>query len=504
VNKVISFILPVALMLFTAQFAQAQIKLEAENAHQILAPFKIISNSTASGGRLVVRPAGGTTARGVMTFNLSITQAGNYYLTARAYAENTSSNSVLVRVNGGDRILWTMPVKDVWQMVRFSKTLSFAKGNQVLQIYSDKPDTGIDRLELQLVSPSPTPTPTPTPSPTPKPSPSATPAPSATPTPSPTPSPTPAPVTGLTRGLWVWTTSQVLASSSETDLFIQMCVQSGITDVYLYLVQNDYSAKAAGLKNLNSLLRAKGIRPWGLEGYRGYFSDSYGPQGIYNVVNAMISFNAGAAANQKFYGFQSDMEPQDGQGSEFPNTFHNDLTNSQLSTTSGGVWYASQAQDREMLLRDWLQIHAKLKSMTLANGLKLGAAMPSWTDDYYGQEVSVTYNNIRQGVMKHMMGILDEYAIMSYNVDPNNAANRVRGELQYADTLPVDRRPRVFAGVETHKGVGGSISYGDSATKNSRTAVLSDIATLNSLLKSYSSFGGVNIHDWEGWKGLRP
>lgn len=452
----------------------ASVVIEAELANQIVAPFQINNNSTASGGKLVVKPSG-KKGTGRVTYNLNITSPGKYVLSARVYAASSASNSLAVQLNAGVQTLWTLPVAEVWNTAKFNNELTLGSGAQTLHIYSREADVGLDKIELTLVS--------------------------STPSPSPTPSPTP---TNAARGLWVWTTSEVLASATQTDQLIQLSAFSKVTDVYLFLTRAEYQTKAHLLRQLNSRLNAVGIRSWGLEGYRGYFSDSYGPQNLYDTVNALINFNTSATVNERFYGFHSDMEPQDGQGAEFKNTFHNGLTDSQLSTTGGGVWHATQALDREMLMRDWIKMHTDLSIRLRGVGLKYGAAMPSWTDDYYGQEVSATYNGARKGVMKHIMPLLDDYVVMSYNTNTTNAVNRVIGELKYADTLPLAQRPRVHAAVETHRGPGATVSYGDHATKNSRTAVLADIEILRSLLQVYSSFGGIDIHDWVGWRDIRP
>ena len=151
-------------------------------------------------------------------------------------------------------------------------------------------------------------------------------------------------------------------------------------------------------------------------------------------------------------------------------------------------------------MRDWLEIYSTMKTTLQQSGLEFGAAMPSWVDDYFGEEVQVTFNGTRQGVMKHMMAILDEYVVMSYNTNPSNAAFRLNGELLYADSLSV--RPRIYAAMETHSGPGPTVSYGDHPEKGTKTIVLQDLGIIDSILSSHASFKGVCIHDWVGWTAL--
>ena len=296
----------------------------------------------------------------------------------------------------------------------------------------------------------------------------------------------------LARGMWAWNTSDILGDKSAASSFVQAAKAAGVTDVYLYLKAGDYTAEQGALANLNQQLAHAGIASWGLEGWRGYFSDSYGPKQLYAAADALVGFNARVAADARFAGFHSDMEPQDGQG-EGRSLFHNGLADSQLTT--------AQAADRATLMKDWLTIQSTLNSKMDAAHLLFGASMPSWTDDYYGEEVQVTWSGVRQGVMKHMMNLVDDYVVMSYNTNPANAANRVVGEVTWADQLA--SHPRVFAAVETHAGVGVGVSYGDDPAKNSKFAVLADMDAIADDLSQHSSFAGVSIHDWVGWHGLQ-
>ena len=306
-----------------------------------------------------------------------------------------------------------------------------------------------------------------------------------------------------TRGMWVWGTQDVLEDRDEQDLLIATAKSTGVTDLFLYFSRCDYTAMEYEIQNFISMLSANGIHAWGLEGSRAFFSDHDSPDEMYANVDALIAYNSKVAPNQRFIGFQSDMEPHDEQKAGRISTFHNDLCDSELNTRGGGVWYSTEAMDREMLMRDWLQIHENLAGKLHAAGLRMGAAMPKWTDDYYGEEILVTYKGLRQGVMKHMMWIVDDYAIMSYNTDPKKVINAVIGEVTYANSLPAYLRPRIYAGIETDLEVGEQVSYADTSGKNSKAAVFADIAIMEQILNPNISFCGVNIHSWDGWRRLR-
>jgi hypothetical protein len=315
---------------------------------------------------------------------------------------------------------------------------------------------------------------------------------STDPQPAPAPAPEPAPTANSDGGMWVWNTREVITDVTKLTAFISSVQQAGLDDVYLYLRSGDYRAYEAELKGALAALSAAGIKAWGLEGYRGYFSDMYGPAGLYAAADSLVAYNTKVAPNQRFAGFMSDLEPQDGADAEAPTHFHNGIPDSKLTF--------QQAAEREALMRDWITMHDTLSDKMHAAGLKYGASMVSWVDDYYGEEVTATYNGVDKGVMKHIMPLIDDYVVMSYNTDPANAANRLKGELQFADTLT--NGPRVYAAVETHTGVGSTISYGDSPTKDSKAAVLNDIKIIDEQLSVSKSFAGVSIHDWVGWELL--
>ncbi len=311
--------------------------------------------------------------------------------------------------------------------------------------------------------------------------------------------------TTTARGMWVWNTSDLLNNTSEANNFATQAQAAGVTDAYLFLREHDYVNQETSLRALLTTLSSKGITAWGLEGSRGYFSDSYGPTNFYDTAIALVNFNKRVpAGGVKFAGFHSDMEPQDGQTDGdvvFPNNFHNGIADTQLS--------ASFLAQRRTLMADWLTILASTSQKVRTNGLKFGIAAPSWVDSYCSEPdyticapIQGTHNGQLKPVMEHLMSFTDDYVVMSYNTDPANAANRVAGEAQYASNLPIGSRPRVQAAIETHIIGAPHVSYADTVGKKSRAVALADMTTIKNTLSIYSAFAGVAIHDWLGWKGL--
>ena len=307
----------------------------------------------------------------------------------------------------------------------------------------------------------------------------------------------------LTRGIWVWNTTTILSSASQICDLVAGTQHIGISDIYLYMAPSFYSQYTATLQNLISSASSAGMRVWGLDGDRGYLDDSVGPSNFYAGIENLIAYNCSVRANERFFGLQADIEPQD---DATHTSFHNEVADSALSTQPGsGAWQATQAQDREMLMRSWVTIHQTARGMLHAQGLRFGAAMIFWTQCYCDEEVRVSFpgsRDKRQGVMKYMMPLLDEYVVMSYNTSPSNAASRVAVQAAYASTLPAASRPRVYGSMEVSTRVGANVSYGDTAGKNSKAIVMQDMAVMNEALRQHSAFKGIAFHHWESWQAM--
>jgi hypothetical protein len=243
------------------------------------------------------------------------------------------------------------------------------------------------------------------------------------------------------------------------------------------------------------------MRVWGLDGDRGYLNDSAGPSNFYAGIDNLIAYNCSVTADERFFGLQADIEPQD---DSTHTSFHNELADSALSREPGsGKWQDTQAQDREMLMRSWITIHHTARDMLHAQSLHFGAAMPFWTECYCDEEVKVNFprsTNKRHGVMKYIMSLVDEYVVMSYNTSPSNAASRVAVQAAYASTLPVAVRPRVYGSMEVSASVGVNVSYGDTPGKNSKAAVMRDMVIMTETLSQHSAFKGIAFHHWSSWQ----
>jgi hypothetical protein len=310
------------------------------------------------------------------------------------------------------------------------------------------------------------------------------------------------------QGMWLWKTQDALASAAAQTQLLNIAQAAGVTDVYMYMDANilTNATQTAALSSLlTNKLTPNHIKLWALDGCRCYFNDRNGAVALYKNVDAMIAFNAKMPTEARFAGFMLDLEPQDDSSGD-RNSFHNEIADSALSTLTGGVWLTSQSADREALMQNWVDMFRTVNVKLKAAQLRTAGSMVFWIDGYLGGPVQVTYADaqgvlVRKPVAQHLMHFIDDYVVMTYNVDPSNAASRAEAAAKYADTLPPAERPRISASMETHDlKYPNTISYANAADdKKFKSVVLLDREMIKAKLAAYTAFGGVSLHDYEGW-----
>lgn len=318
----------------------------------------------------------------------------------------------------------------------------------------------------------------------------------------------------LRKPMWVWNTGAVIGNVSETNILINECLETGITDLYLYtsgtMVTN--TSSKANMKTFIKKASCNNIRVWGMDGWRGYFSDQCGPSGFYQNIQRVINYNEESQDDEKFIGFHGDNEFhafEDACGAS--NVFHWNKSDNALSTTTGGLWKGSEKADRDSLVADFVKQTDIATAMCHGAGIEYGLAIMSWVTGYPHQGVGnqttplyAVYKGVNKPLYHHLMDYVDEYVVMSYHT---NVISKVipmcTNEVTYGDLLPAATRPRIISGVETYCGVDQYVSYCDTPGEDNKAHVKSEMDQHIEGLGTYDSYSGVAIHDWEGWKGLR-
>lgn len=294
--------------------------------------------------------------------------------------------------------------------------------------------------------------------------------------------------------MWVWDFADIIGNSTKEDLLINTCVNSDVADIYCYTYGSFLTTNLAAVQSFIADCSLNNIRVWGLDGDRSYFADADGSSDLLDSIQSVIDYNDVSAPNQSFYGFHIDCEPADAGGYT---AFHNGIASSALSTTPGsGSWQSTQALDRENLMRNWVSIHEDSFALCSANDLKLGSALPTWFDDYFGEPIACTYNSITQNVYLHIRNYCNHISLMSYSTNPKNVIDRCLYEIVNCGDATIG------ISVETHAGPGTGVSYADTAGKNTPAAVFADIDTAHQRFSQYPGYTSFHIHDWEGWSAL--
>lgn len=126
---------------------------EAE-AGIVTAPMKIVSASSASGGKYVVQTT--DTGKGSVKYSVTIPTAGQYRLSAKVIASSGSSNSVYYSLDGGNTSTWNFPdnLKD-WAWAS-GPTVTLSQGTHTLLITKRERNTKLDAFEFkQVLAPDP-------------------------------------------------------------------------------------------------------------------------------------------------------------------------------------------------------------------------------------------------------------------------------------------------------------------------------------------------------------
>jgi hypothetical protein len=317
--------------------------------------------------------------------------------------------------------------------------------------------------------------------------------------------------------MWVWDTDNIIGTATAENKLINECFNSGITDLYMYIAGSALSS-AVNTKAFISKASCSNIRVWGMDGWRGYFSDLCGPAEFYNNIQAVINYNALSQPKERFAGFNGDNEFhvwESSSGCGSADVFHWGLSDNQLSTTGAGLWKSTEQKDRDSLLADFVKQTKTASTMCQNAGIEYSVSVMPWITgvsytngavNYQSTPLYATYNGVTKELFKHLMDYVDEYVIMSYHTNVQNKVTLMcEDPLAYADGLAAGSRPRILSALESHCGVGQYVSYCDTPGEDSKTHVLNDeIPAHTSLLGVHVSFSGTAIHDWVGWQGLTP
>ena len=303
-------------------------------------------------------------------------------------------------------------------------------------------------------------------------------------------------------------TNILVPNSVAQNNILNACKQLQTTDVYMYLITKDIVNNTTNLQNFIGELSSMGINLWALNGDRSMFLDPNcdGYSELTSEIQAIATYNSNCAVNQKIHGLLVDLEPHDqtyNSGSANAMSyvgFHNGLATNQLSTVAGsGIYQNTQLLDRNVLMEQWVQMTAVLKTYAVKAGIKMGMCMVNWTENYFGQSIQNYYNGQYQNTFYHFCYILDLIVIMSYKSSLNNLINSVSSQLSYTDKL--SNPPLICSSYDLVAGDGSTTSIADVSTSCNTKTYAASFATniVSNLSAAHTSYSGNVMYDVEGW-----
>jgi len=132
---------------------------EAEDANSLVNPMQIDADGGASGGQYVYVPNGNgnelSPSSVMMTYNVNITQTGDYVLWGRVITPTDSDDSFFIQIDNGQDSLWDVAQGGIWHWDRVSQrggadpvVFSLSAGVHTIKVKQREDGTKIDKLYL--------------------------------------------------------------------------------------------------------------------------------------------------------------------------------------------------------------------------------------------------------------------------------------------------------------------------------------------------------------------
>lgn len=257
-------------------------------------------------------------------------------------------------------------------------------------------------------------------------------------------------------GTWLWNTSEIYTSKDKVVSFVK---KEKITELYLQIDKDmDFSYYKDFISELNWL----GVSVYALDGAPNYINEE-GKASLESFFVWVEKYQNAVSIGQKFKGIHFDVEPY----------ILSQWNSEQTSTIGKYKNFVKSANEK-----------AKALSMPVVFDI------PFWFDEMpsYGEG-----ENLADFVIKNSDGV----NIMAYREQGSVIVEIVKNELAYG----AKSGKRVIVGVETNKS-----SEVETVTfyEEGRSYMNKQLEIVKRKLGSKSAFSGFAIHDYNGWKGLRP
>lgn len=284
------------------------------------------------------------------------------------------------------------------------------------------------------------------------------------------------------RTMWIWDSSNGLDEDKRVDL-IAFCLEKNIEVLYFYTGLNDYSTDddlKLSTRNFISDAHDNNIDVHGLTGAPAWILPEN--QSKYtDAVTAIANYNNSVNENERFDGYQSDIEP-----------------NTYFSANNYTL------EERILNMGYFIDVHkqgADIFDSLLVDGedFEYGMAISAYYD-LHTEDLMVEYDGKTQLTLNHIADISDYFAIMSYQDGAERIINISEVEVDLMESLG----KKAWSGVETIDtealgGDPGSINFAEEGN----IYMEEQLAIVEEYYKYNLGYGGVAIHYYTTYSVLQ-
>ncbi|MGG6310106.1 hypothetical protein [Paenibacillus macerans] len=256
------------------------------------------------------------------------------------------------------------------------------------------------------------------------------------------------------KATWIWDTKAI---EERQDEILAFAGKQGVKVIFLQI------GGGVGRESYRGFVRAAaeaGIEVHALNGQPDWALRERRAEAE-KFLDWVIAYNREAQPEERFAGVQFDVEPY--------------LLNE---------W----RQDRESVVREWMEGIRAWTEEAGYNGLEIGAAVPFWLDeiDHPGRSTKLPLGD-------WMVDRFDYLAIMAYRDGAGHIYEISQTTLSEADRM----KKKVWVGVELGESREGP---GVSFYKQPLASLTREITRLEELGRKHASFAGVAVHSYESWR----
>jgi hypothetical protein len=264
---------------------------------------------------------------------------------------------------------------------------------------------------------------------------------------------------GKIKATWLWDTSLISKYTGRISV-IQFARKQQIARIYLQV--NTSVAKNAYRAFIRSA-SSSGIQIHALDGAPDWVMPNRHIR-ISSLVNWVMTYNNSVSDNEKFTGIHVDIEPY-----LLPQ------------------WY----QDQNTTITNWLDALVLFANDAAQDpSLIISSALPFWVDEII---VPATGETLIEATLQ----LMHEVTLMSYRDQAQAVVDITDTKLALADELG----KKIFVALETNPTSEGLyITFYDEG----QAIMVAQMAEIDRLLSIHPSYAGIAVHDYTGWKNLKP